>query len=63
MSTLLEIKTTNRLPIEVIALRTGQFDARQAVDLTKESCRFEDLEALFDALRDEFISALGKTST
>ncbi len=61
MSTLLEIKTTNRLPIEVIALRTGQFDARQAVDLTKESCRFEDLEALFDALRDEFISALGKT--
>ncbi len=61
MSTLLEIKTTNRLPIEVIALRTGEFDARIPVDLSREQCRFEDLEALFDALRDEFISALGKT--
>ena len=61
MSTLLELKATNRLPIEIIALRTGEFDARQAVDLSKESCRFQDLEALYDALRDEFISALGKT--
>lgn len=61
MSTLLSIKTINRLPIEIIALRTGEFDARMPVDLTKESCRFEDLEAMFDAFRDEFISALGKT--
>ena len=61
LSTLLEIKTANRLPIEIIALRTGEFDARIPVDLSKEVCRFEDLEALFDALRDEFISALGKT--
>jgi len=61
MSTLLEIKTTNRLPIEIIALRTGEFDARIPVDLTREVCRFQDLDSLFDALRDEFISALGKT--
>jgi hypothetical protein len=61
MSTLLEIKTTNRLPIEIVALRTGEFDARIPVDLSREQCRFDDLEALFDALRDEFISALGKT--
>ena len=61
MNTLLEFKANNRLPIEIIALRAGEFDARIPIDLNKESCRFEDLEALFDALRDEFISALGKT--
>ncbi len=61
MSTLLALKKSHRLPIEIIALRTGEFDPRMPVDLSKESCRFEDLEALFDALRDEFISALGKT--
>lgn len=61
MSTLLALKNSHRLPIEIIALRTGEFDARMPVDLTKESCRFDDLEAMFDAFRDEFISALGKT--
>ena len=61
MSTLLALKNSNRLPVEIIALRTGEFDARMPVDLSKEKCRFEDLEALFDALRDEFISSLGKT--
>jgi hypothetical protein len=61
MSTLLSLKNSHRLPIEIIALRTGEFDARMPVDLTKETCRFEDLEALFDAFRDEFISSLGKT--
>ncbi len=61
MSTLLEFKASSRLPIEIIALRTGELDARMPVDLSRESCRFVDLEALFDALRDEFISSLGKT--
>jgi hypothetical protein len=61
LSTLLALKNSHRLPVEIIALRTGEFDARMPVDLSKEKCRFEDLEALFDALRDEFISALGKT--
>jgi hypothetical protein len=61
MSTLLGLKNSNRLPVDIIALRTGLFDARIPVDLSKESCHFEDLEALFDALRDEFISSLAKT--
>lgn len=61
MSTLLLQKNTYRLPVEIIALRTGEFDARMPVDLSKEKCRFEDLEAIFDAFRDEFISSLTKT--
>jgi len=61
MDTLIAFKTDNRLPIDIIALRTGEFDARQAVDLSKEVCHFEDLEAIYDAFRDQFISSLGKT--
>ena len=61
MNTLIAFKVNNRLPIEIIALRTGDLDPRQTVDLSKEVCRFEDLEAIFDAFRDEFISSLGKT--
>lgn len=61
MDTLIAFKTDNRLPIGIIALRTGEFDARQTVDLNKEVCRFEDLEAIYDAFRDQFISSLGKT--
>jgi hypothetical protein len=61
LSTLLALKTRYRLPVEFIALRTGVFDPRMPVDLSKEQCRFEDLEALYDALRDELVSSLGKT--
>lgn len=61
MNTLIAFKNDKRLPIEIIALRTGQFDSRQTVDLSKEVCWFEDLEAIYDAFRDQFISSLGKT--
>lgn len=61
MSTLLGMKMKYHLPVEFIALRTGEFDARMTVDLSKEECRFEDLEALYDALRDELVCSLGKT--
>ncbi len=61
MNTLIAFKNDKRLPIEIIALRTGEFDARQTVDLSKEVCHFEDLEAIYDAFRDQFISSLGKT--
>lgn len=61
LSALLKLKQEFRLPIEIIALRTGVFDARMKVDLTKETCHFEDLEALYDALRDELVCSLGKT--
>jgi len=61
MSTLISIKNDFRLPIEIIALRTGVFDASMKIDLTRETCRFEDLEALYDALRDELVCSLEKT--
>ena len=55
MRTLLALKSRFRLPIEVIALKTGAFDENVTVDLTKEGCRFQDLEALYDALKAESI--------
>lgn len=58
LHTLLSIKTRYRLPIEIIALRTGTFDEKISVDLNKEACRFQDLEALYDTLREELLSAL-----
>ncbi|WP_428667696.1 hypothetical protein [Runella sp.] len=60
LRTLLALKIRYRLPVEIIALRTGEFDERIALDLTKEKCRFEDLEALYDALKDDFRSFLAK---
>ncbi len=58
MTTLLTLKEQYRLPIEVIALRSGAYDENMPVDLSKENCRFEDLEALFEALREELLSTL-----
>lgn len=60
LRTLLALKTRYRLPVEIIALRTGEFDERIALDLTKEKCRFENLEAVYDALKDDFRSFLAK---
>ena len=53
MSTLLTHTTRSRLPIEVVALRTGAFDQNAPVDLTAADCRFEDLEALYATLKAE----------
>jgi hypothetical protein len=50
---LLSLRKSYRLPIEVIALRTGAFDENAPVDLSKEECRFRDLEAMYDALKAE----------
>jgi hypothetical protein len=36
LSTLLSLKTQYRLPINIIALRTGAFDEKMPVDLSKE---------------------------
>jgi hypothetical protein len=60
LSSLLELKTQYRLPIDVIALRTGAYDDSQPVDLAKESARFEDLESLYEALRGDLMSALAE---
>lgn len=58
LNTLLSLKTRYRLPIEIVALRTGAFDENISVDLNKDQGRFQDLETLYDALREELVSAL-----
>lgn len=63
LNTLLSLKIRYRLPIEIIALRTGAFDEKIAIDLSKEECRFRDLEALYDTLREEFRCFLAKELT
>lgn len=58
LETLLQMKQTYRLPIEVIALRTGAFDENLPVDLSQETCRFQDLETLYDVTREEWFCFL-----
>lgn len=58
LQTLITLKQQNRLPIEIIALRTGAFDENMTVDLSKEECRFQDLETLYDTLREELLHEL-----
>jgi hypothetical protein len=60
LETLLSLKKSHRLPIEVIALRTGAFDENIEVDLSKEECRFQDLETLYEALKSELVCFLVK---
>jgi hypothetical protein len=60
VETLLEQKKAHRLPFEVLALRTGTFDENVEIDLSKEECRFQDLETLYDALKSELICFLVK---
>lgn len=60
LNTLLSLKTQYRLPIDIIALRSGVFDETQPVDLSKENCRFEDLEALYEAHKADLVGFLCK---
>lgn len=60
VSTLLTVRDQQRLPFEVVALRTGPFDDDVEVDLSKEQCRFDDLDALYDALTSELTCFLAK---
>ena len=60
MQRLLTLKSQYRLPIELIVLRTGVFDETIAVDLSKEECRFQDLETLYDTLKTELTCFLCK---
>ncbi len=57
---LLAMRRAHRLPFQVLALRTGAFDESHEIDLTREECRFRDLEALFDTLRSELFCFLSK---
>ncbi|MDF2460013.1 MAG: hypothetical protein K0S79_2429, partial [Nitrospira sp.] len=58
LNTLLTLKERYRLPIDIIALRAGAFDENISVDLSQAECRFQDLETLYDTLREEFLSGL-----
>ncbi|MEN6623326.1 MAG: hypothetical protein ABFD50_17495, partial [Smithella sp.] len=58
LTTLLSLKESNRLPIEIIALRTGNFSETATVDLSEEECYFPDLEALYDTMREALLSSL-----
>lgn len=53
LRSLLTMKAQYRLPIDVIALRTGAYDDSQPVDLSQEQARFQDLDALYGSLRGE----------
>jgi hypothetical protein len=58
LQSLITLRQQNRLPFEIIALRTGAFDEHMTVDLSKEECRFQDLETLYDVLREELLHEL-----
>lgn len=60
LEALLSLRKSHRLPFAVIALRTGPFDEDIDVDLSKEECRFQDLETLYEALKSELICFLVK---
>jgi hypothetical protein len=53
LQTLLAMKSQYRLPIDIVALRTGAFDEKMTVDLSKEECRFQDLDSLYRTLRED----------
>ena len=63
LKSILELKNRYRLPINVLALRSGAFDSNVAVDLTQESCRFQDLEALYATARGATLCSLVKALT
>lgn len=56
LRTLLGLKLKFRLPVDIIALRTGAFD--ESVPLPGGAARFEDLETLYDTLREELVCKL-----
>ena len=62
LGTLLELRSRQRLPIDVIALRTGPYDDSQDVDMAAEEAWFEDLQALYAALRSELLSSLAQAA-
>ncbi len=62
MSTLTALKSSYRLPIDIIALRTGAYDESQPVDPGSNGAVFQDLEALYDALREDLLSSLAEAA-
>lgn len=60
LENLLLQKERYRLPIQIIALRTGVFDEIGSVDLKEHSCYFEDLLTLYRAYKREILCASSK---
>ncbi|MBE2206689.1 MAG: hypothetical protein IAE84_03835 [Saprospiraceae bacterium] len=60
LQTLLLHKRNYRLSIDIIALRTGVYDENAPLDLTREGCRFQDLEAMYDVYKSELLCTFCK---
>ncbi|GAB1402883.1 hypothetical protein MASR1M74_00610 [Lentimicrobium sp.] len=56
---ILSLKRQYRLPVDVIALRTGTFDEKLIEDIDRQSCHFTDLESQYDRQIGEIIGFLG----
>lgn len=56
-----EIRDARRLSFDVVALRTGELSEDVAINLSKYECHFNDLEAMYDALRYELICLAKKS--
>lgn len=59
--TITSIRNANRLSFDVVALRTGELSEDVAVNLSKYTCHFNDLEAMYDALRLELMCLAKKS--
>jgi hypothetical protein len=57
LGTLLTLKTRYRLPIDVLALRTGAFDENAPL-AGGDTASFPDLETLYDVLREDLLTTL-----
>ncbi len=60
LENLLLQKERYRLPIQIMALRTGEFDESGSVDLKEHACYFEDLLTLYRAYKREISCASSK---
>lgn len=62
LTTLLSLRKSHRLPIDIIALRTGAPEGDAPDDLANQPTVFPDLEALYDALREELLRLLAESA-
>ncbi|CCE23856.1 conserved protein of unknown function [Methylotuvimicrobium alcaliphilum 20Z] len=60
LENLLLQKERYRLPIQIMALRTGAFEETGTVDLKEHACYFEDLLTLYRAYKREILCASSK---
>lgn len=58
LSELLSLKAEYRLPIEIVGVKTGRNSDAIEIEEDLNGCQFRDLEALYDALREELLCTL-----